>query len=102
MKRIAPESVLDIGNEQFLVLLFMVQAERYQLLYLGGHRARLKQLEHVLIDMGAILADFLQRGARESIAQRFFRLLPHGVVIGVKKIPKLRVKRLVSGQVLRK
>src|SRR6266571_709829 len=32
MERVAPEAVLDIGDEQFLVLLLMVEAERYQLL----------------------------------------------------------------------
>src|SRR5579859_3683487 len=102
MERIAPESVLDIGDEQFLVLLLMVQAKRHQLLHLGSHGAGLKQLKHVLIDMGAIFADLFQRRARESVAQRLFRLLSHGVVIGVKKIAKLRMERLVSGQVRRK
>ena len=101
MKRVAPEPMLDIGDEQFLVLLLMVQPQRDQFCTSAPPR-RIEQLEHVLIHVRAILADFVQSGARECIAQRFFRLLPNGVVIGVKKIAKLRMERPVSGQMLGK
>ncbi len=102
MQRVAPESMLDIGNDQLLVLLLMVQPEDHKFLRFCGDRTGLQQLEHLLVDVSAILADFLQAGTRKGIAQRFFRLLAYSVVIRIKEIAKLRMERPISGQMIGK
>jgi len=48
------------------MLLLVIQPSRYQLMYCAGNILGLKQLEHVLVDMSAILSDFFQVG-RENV-----------------------------------
>ena len=96
MEWIAPESVFDIGNEKFLMLLLMVQAQNRQFLCFTGNCARLKKLKHVFINMGTVSADFVQTRTGKCIAQSFLRLLSHGVVIRVKKVAELRMEGTIS------
>ena len=96
-QRIAPECVLDVSDNQLLVLLLMVQAQDNQFSRRLGD-SWLKKFEHVLVHMGAIFAHLVQAGTGKGIAQRFVRLLPHSVVIGIKEIAEALIKGAIAGE----
>ncbi len=47
--------MLDIGQQQFLVLLFVIETERHQCCKFHLARTRLDQFQHCVVDMLAIL-----------------------------------------------
>ncbi len=82
---IAREDVLDVGEHQFLVLLFMMQAK--------GHDG--EQVKDMLIDVAAVSIGLLHARARDQPAFRPAVPLSQRVVIRVEEIGVLRMKGLV-------
>ena len=64
MQRIRPESVLDVGGQQFGVLLLMIQPQHQTLPRLGRHSC-LEKLLDPRFNMLAIFKNLLQSGTRE-------------------------------------
>ena len=60
--------MLDIGEQQLLMLLLVVQADGDGVAYRGGERPREQPL-HVLIDVRAIAIDLGHRRARVQAAR---------------------------------
>ncbi len=82
-----------VGQHQLLMLLLMVEAE---LETSEGDGRQLRQgVGHRRIDMGPILADFVEAGAAEHAATRPRMPLPLAVIIGIEQISPIRVERLV-------
>src|SRR5205807_472011 len=101
-QRVDPEGVLDIGDNQLLVLLFMVGAQLRGGQHVFGKSGSSQQLVHVLIHIAAVSLYFLQRGTGKRVAQCFLGLRAYGVVVGVKEVPKLRMEWTVAFQMSRK
>ena len=93
--------MLDIGNNQFLVLLFMVKTQFHKLQPVFREVGCPQEFVHMLIDAAAIRLHFGQRGPRKCITKGFFRLRSDRVVIGVEKVSKLRMARPVAFQMRR-
>ena len=88
MQRIDRQIVLDIGKQQFLVLLFVMAAQgrnAYNFHKIGRCRP-VQQIYHRRIDMGAIMIDFFDRGTRQQTAIRAWILRTDGLVIGIEEI----------------
>ena len=92
IERILREHVLDVRNKQFLMLLFMINAQNndwldfiQQFLTSVG-----KQIVDVRIDGCAITLCFLHRWARNQSAQIAPMHIASGVVVRIKKISVLR------------
>src|SRR5260370_3514829 len=99
-QRVGPKRMFDVGDQQFLVLLFVIDAQFRQLEHAARGCVGSQQLVHVLIDMASILLHFIQSRTRKRVAQRLVRLLTYGVVIGVEKIAELWIQSAIAGQVL--
>ena len=88
------ESVQDIGQQQLLVLLFVLQAEfqhiRRRRLALRGHRG---------VDMGTVGRDALQRRTGQQAAHRAGMPGAHGFVVGVEQKAEIRVEHAVFRRV---
>src|SRR5699024_2291704 len=87
------KTVLEIGCDQFLVLLLVVEAEPNDGRKLGlvlVARA-LDQLEYGLVDCGAVATDLGDIGTRDQAALRARVLLANAVVVGVEKVAPGRV-----------
>ena len=101
MERVRGQHVLEVGHQQLLVLLLVVQAEHDQRrdaleqLVVGG----LEQVEHVLVDVGAVAVDVGDRRARDQAALGAAVPFADGVVVRVEQVRVLRVERLVAGHV---
>jgi hypothetical protein len=89
--RVVRQQVLDVGEYQFLVLLFVLQAERDQC---GQRRVestarlRLEQASHARIDVGTVGAHFVERRARQQAALGTRMLRADAVVIRVEQDPE--------------
>jgi hypothetical protein len=95
MERIGPECVLDIGDEEFLVLLLMVEPEDNALAGCGRNISGgeiLQRSVHVM----AVGEDLVGGGAREGGAQLLLRLLGNGVVVAIEKPDEILMKRLIG------
>src|SRR5713101_72570 len=94
---IAGEHMLDVGDDQFLMLLFMMQAKRND----GRELCQpplielLQQLKHALIDVPAVGIRLLDGRSRDQ--PTFGSAVPFSqrVVVRVKKVRVLWMKRLV-------
>ena len=99
-ERVAGEDVLDVHQQQFLVLLLVVQPELDQF---AGFRPgpvgkRLEQPGHRLVDMGAIGDDLGHRRARQQAPVRTGVPVPHPFVIGVEQVSERGIERRVCRQ----
>ena len=89
--------MFDVGDHQFLVLLFMMETKCHD-----GCQLRqlplinlLQQLKDVLIDIPAVLIGLLDRRPRDEATFGPAMAFPKGVVVGVKQVRILWMKRLV-------
>ena len=94
IQRALRQQVLDVGEDQFLVLLLVLQAEfeqRRQFLVVGvlGQQAR-----DAAVDVGAVGAHFGHRRARQQPALGARMAVADAVVVGVEQDPERRMERL--------
>src|SRR5260370_9900945 len=59
-QRVGPKRMFDVGDQQFLVLLFVIDAQFRQLEHAARGCVGSQQLVHVLIDMAALFPHFIQ------------------------------------------
>ena len=87
--------MLDVHEQQFLMLLFMMETKHDQINSLDRQRLR-QHLKHCLIDMAAIVADLLDRGPGDhaSLCARMAR--PGGLVVRVEQEGVHRVEFDIS------
>ena len=96
MERIGPERVFDVGDEEFLVLLLVVQAEHDALARGLGDIAGGKVF-HRRIHMMPVGENFFGGGAREGGAQLFLGLGGYGVVVAVEEPEEIGMEGAVGG-----
>jgi hypothetical protein len=95
LQRVAPESVLDVGKQQLLVLLLMLQAQFDQHAQCGVVVA-CQPFAHGVVDATAVVAHFVQRGAGQQAALRAGVHRPHGLVVGVEQVMPFRPRRAIG------
>ena len=98
MKRVVRENVLDVGHEQFLVLLFVVKADCEDgLQFIEQFVVRaFQQLLNVRVDRLPEAIRFGDRRTRDQPAEVAPVHVARGIVVGVKKIGVLRNHRAVG------
>ncbi len=99
--RVAREGMLDVGQQQLLVLLLVVQAERDQRRQ-GGVRViveRVDQVRHPGVDMGAIGRDLVDAGTRQHAPRRPRVPRPDGLVVGIEQIAEARIEYAIVARV---
>ncbi len=95
-QRILSEEMLDIGNQEFLMLLFVVQSEQNDIeLLIGQASGLIEQRAYRLIDMSTILTNLFERWPREQPTVGSRKLLANIVVIGVEEKFETRMKNRV-------
>ena len=95
MQRIGEERVLDVGGDQLLVLLLVLEAERnaprsfilQRMLHPRNHRG---------VHMLPVGKYGVERRPRERRAELLLRHIAERVVIAVEEPTKVRMERLVS------
>ena len=97
LQGIGPESVLDVGRDQLLMLLFVMHSQFDAVVYLRGCTCG-QQLRDTVFNVTAIGLNLLQRGPRKGSAQLFFGVTAEGFVITVKQPQEIGMKRLVARQ----
>ena len=91
--------MLDIGQQQLLVLLLVVQAEADELakLCLGWPVAMrcspCYRIEHALVHLCPVAEHILQRRAADQPTLGPWIFIPYRVVIAVEKHPETRIER---------
>ncbi len=97
LQRIAGEQVLDVGEQQFLVLLFVMNPERGagSDLFCIGVVWRFEQHAHVLIHIVPVFPDLFQRGPGQQAALKPRVELAHAFVVGIEKEAEAGMKRTV-------
>ena len=100
-QRIQRQQVLDVGEQQFLVLLLVVQPERDARHDVSASRcgsSRGDQLAHVLVHVRAVAVDVVHRRARQHAAQRPRKEGSDRLVVGVEQIAVLGWNGAIAGQ----
>jgi hypothetical protein len=97
-QRVDREDVLDVHQDQFLMLLFVLQAQFDEGRGLMPHRRAglINQPQHRRADMVAIGADRIDRRARQKPAFRPWVAWPGRLVIGIEQISEGRIEHPVS------
>ena len=102
-KRVAGQHVLYVHQQQFLMLLLMIEPELDQLAGRGPgiDGKRVEQPAHRPVHMGAIGDDLgdLRPGQQAAVGTRM--PLAHALVIGIEQISESRIEGLVARQVRR-
>src|SRR5664280_2284043 len=83
-KRIRPQPVLYVGDDQLLMLLLMVDSERHQRDRLG-RKPGCEHMHDGIVHIGAVGMYFVQSRTRQRVSQRPQRSIAHGVVIRIKQ-----------------
>ena len=101
-QRVARQQVLDVGQQQFLVLLFMLQAQLQQR---GQTRRRLRapvleHLQHALVHRLAIGQHPRQRGPGQQPALGTRMPRTHLLVVGVEQHAEVGIEGRHAGRVL--
>ena len=91
--RVAVENVLDVHQQQLLVLLLVVEAERDQPGFFGV--TGVDQCVHRVVDMGAVPRDVGDGRSRQQSALRTRMPGPDGFVVRVEEVRVRGVERLV-------
>jgi len=91
VRRVERQHVLDVGEQQLLVLLFVMQAERDEVFQLALVRLR-QQREHAFIDVRAIAFHRFQRRPRDEAALRPRMLLADALVVAVEEHAKAGIE----------
>jgi hypothetical protein len=92
-EQVARQRVLDVGEDQLLVLLLVVQAERGERGDLAVVAARGEERVHPLVDIGAVAPHLRQVGPRHEAALGPRVALADAVVIAVEEDAKRRIER---------
>ncbi len=92
---IAPERVLDVGEQQLLVLLLVLQAQFQDLQGLRRQRAGLQLRQHAGFDLVPVLQHLRQRGPRQQAAMRPRMRRADALVVTVEQVIPLRIVRAV-------
>ncbi len=92
-QRVAPEQVLDVGEDQLLVLLLMLQAQFHQCRHVTRYLGLRQELLHARIHVGAVGPHGGQVGPRDQPALRARVLPPHAVVVRVEQHAERRIER---------
>ncbi len=92
MQRVLSKDVFDVGDEQLLMLLLVVNAERNERLkFREGFFISIRQkIVDVRIDRRTILFRLIDGRSRDQAAQVAPMHIAGGIVIGIKKISVLR------------
>ena len=90
--------MLDIGHQQFLMLLFVIQAELdqfpdFQVIPMGIQVRY--QLVHLCINVRSIAVNLGNGRPRQQAPLRSWKRFADSLVIGIEKIIELRIKRPV-------
>ncbi len=93
LQRVRSEGVLDVGEQQLLVLLFVVQAEGDRRRDVGRDCARFQQPANRLVDVAAIGVHLVEGRAGEAAATRPIVLRSDRLVVGVEQKLEGRVER---------
>ena len=91
--------MLDIGHQQFLVLLFVIQAEQDQFPDFQAIPMAIQvrnQFIHVSIDMRSIAVHLSNGRPRQQAPLRPWKRFADSLVIGIEEVIELRIKRLVA------
>ena len=99
MQRVLGKQVEDVGEQQLLMLLFMVAAELDQRGH-GGRQIVLDERGHRAVDMVAIRKDSLERRARDHAASRARLTRAYAFVIRIEQEIELTIVHAVAAQIL--
>ena len=97
-ERVLREQVLHIGEDQLLMLLFVVGAEQHHLAQRRIELPAFEQREQVPIDVLAIGVHLLERRPAEQAALRARVLRTDGVVVGIEQVSEQGIERAVARQ----
>ncbi len=99
VERIGEERVLDVGGDELLVLLLVLEAERDAT---GGFvfERVLQQHDHGGVDVSAVGEDGVERRAREGGAKLLLRHVAERVVVAVEEPAEVGMEGLVAGDEL--
>ena len=92
------EMMEDIGEEEFLMLLLMMTAERDEVLHIRGQIGQSRQQRR--IHSLAISEDLVERGTRQHPPTRPRVALPLGLVIAVEQERPAFVEQLIAGHMI--
>ena len=84
-KRIRPQAVLHVGDDQFLMLLLMIDTELDEL-GSGLRKLQRQQMNHGFVDVDPISVYLVEAGSRQGMPQSAQGTVADRVVIGVKEI----------------
>gem|GEM_PF-3229734 len=90
--------MLDVGEQQFLVLLFVLQAQLQMLQCLLIKVACRQPRLHLCIDLLAVVAHLLQRWPRQQPTLRPGMRRPDALVVAVEQVIPGRVMRRCSSE----
>ncbi len=99
MQRVGEEGVLDVGGDELLVLLLVLEAEGDAA---GGFVFEwvLEEAVHGGVDVGAVGEDGVERRAGEGGAELLLGHVAEGVVVAVEEPVEVGVEGLVGGDEL--
>src|SRR5271170_3022933 len=103
MKRISRQGVLQVRDNQFLMLLLVMQSEEHnrgQSRQIGG-AGRSDEVGHIGVDVGAVTIDLFHGRARQQAARRPRPSRPYGLVVRIKKKVELWMERTIGHDVAR-
>ena len=95
-QRAGPERVLDVGENQFLMLLLVVEAEFNQREHFVA--GMVQQRKHGGVDMRPIGVHPLQAGARHQPARSAIGMRTELLVVGVEQVLEVGIESPISGQ----
>ena len=90
LERVEREQVLDVGEDELLMLLLVMQPE------LDDLRGRV-DLGHALVDVRAVAHHLVDGRSRQKAARRAIPARADGLVVRVEQVVIARVERLVAG-----
>ena len=99
VERIGEEGVLDVGGDEFEVLLLVLEAKDDAASGFVFERV-LEERSDGGVDVGAVGEDGLERRAREGSAEFFFRHITERVVVAVEEPEEVGMEGLVAGEEL--
>ena len=103
MEGVGGPGVLEVGEDQLLVLLFVMEAQqdRRRDFPQGLSTRRPEELGHVLVHVGTVAEHFHDRRAGQQPPLRPRPARPHALVVRVEKGPKLGMEGPITRQVRR-
>ena len=96
-QRHRPQRILDIGQDEFLMLLLVIQAKLYEWRCIFVCRFQVTQ--HRLIHVRAVGVNFIQAWSRHQAARTAIGMRSQLLVVGVEKLLVALIERFVTGDV---